>query len=92
MKPYITLIRPVNFLITAASIYVSCLLAGGTGAQFIAMIFASLGGACIGAGGMVINDYFDIDIDRINKPERPLPSGRVTKFDALMLYGGISGI
>jgi geranylgeranylglycerol-phosphate geranylgeranyltransferase len=92
MKPYITLMRPVNFLITAASIYVSCLLAGGTEAQFIAMLFASLGGACIGAGGMVINDFFDIEIDRINKPERPLPSGTISKFDALMFYGGISGI
>jgi geranylgeranylglycerol-phosphate geranylgeranyltransferase len=92
MKPYITLIRPVNFVITAASIYVSCLLAGGTQEQFLAMLFASLGGACIGAGGMVINDFFDIEIDRINKPHRPLPSGAVSKFDALMFYAGISGI
>lgn len=92
MKHYITLIRPINFLITAASIYVSCLLAGGTEAQFIPMFFASLGGACIGAGGMVINDYFDIEIDRINKPQRPLPSGAVSTYDALMFYAALSGI
>lgn len=92
IKHYITLIRPVNFIITAASIYVSCLLAGGTQEQFLVMLFASLGGACIGAGGMVINDYFDIEIDKINKPHRPLASGAIAPYDALMFYGGISGI
>jgi geranylgeranylglycerol-phosphate geranylgeranyltransferase len=92
IKHYITLIRPVNFIITAASIYVSCLLAGGTQEQFLVMFFASLGGACIGAGGMVINDYFDIEIDKINKPHRPLASGAIAPYDALMFYGGISGI
>jgi len=91
MKPYITLIRPVNFIITALSIFVACLLAGGTQAQILFMIFASLGGACIASGGMVINDILDVDIDRINKPERPIPSGAVSKYDALMFYGGLTG-
>lgn len=91
LKHYITLIRPVNFFITAASIYVACLLAGGTQSQFLVMLFASLGGAFIGGGGMVINDIFDIEIDRINKPQRPLPSGTIDKFDAMMFYAGISG-
>ncbi|WP_321430330.1 geranylgeranylglycerol-phosphate geranylgeranyltransferase [uncultured Methanolobus sp.] len=27
--------------------------------------------------GNAINDYFDIEIDRINKPERPIPSGKI---------------
>ncbi len=27
--------------------------------------------------GNAINDYFDVGIDRINKPERPIPSGKV---------------
>ena len=29
------------------------------------------------AAGMAINDYFDRDIDRINKPGRPIPRGAV---------------
>ncbi len=91
MKSYIALIRPVNFIITGISIYVSCLLAGGIHNQFIQMLFASLGGALISAGGMVINDVFDIEIDKINKPNRPLPSGAITKFDAMMYYAALSG-
>lgn len=90
MKPYLTLIRPSNFLITAASIFVSCILAGGTQAQLLPMLFASFGGALIGGGGMVINDIFDVEIDKINKPNRPLPSGAVTKFDASLFYAGLS--
>ncbi len=91
MKPYITLLRPVNFVITALSIVVSCLLAGGTQDQLLLMIFAGLGGAMIGAGGMVINDILDVEIDRINKPDRPIPSGAVEKYDALMFYGALTG-
>ncbi|MEM0374251.1 MAG: UbiA family prenyltransferase, partial [Sulfolobales archaeon] len=30
------------------------------------------------AGGYVINDIYDIEIDKINKPKRPLPSGKVS--------------
>ena len=35
------------------------------------------------AGGNVINDYFDVDIDRVNKPRRALPSGLITRGSAL---------
>lgn len=36
------------------------------------------------AGGNVINDYFDVDIDRVNKRSRPLPQGRIGLRDALV--------
>jgi geranylgeranylglycerol-phosphate geranylgeranyltransferase len=36
------------------------------------------------AGGNVINDYFDIAIDKVNKPRRALPSGRITQKRALL--------
>nr|WP_316560240.1 geranylgeranylglycerol-phosphate geranylgeranyltransferase [Methanimicrococcus sp. Es2] len=37
-----------------------------------------------GAGNM-LNDYYDVDIDRINKPNRPLPSGRIGLKEAVYL-------
>ncbi|TDQ67572.1 geranylgeranylglycerol-phosphate geranylgeranyltransferase [Methanimicrococcus blatticola] len=37
-----------------------------------------------GAGNM-LNDYYDIDIDRVNKPHRPLPSGRIGLKEAVYL-------
>ncbi len=37
----------------------------------------------ITGAGNAINDYFDVDIDRINKPERPIPSGKISLRTAL---------
>ena len=39
---------------------------------------------CSGAA-LVVNDYFDFEVDKINAPERPLPSGAVTKREAILL-------
>lgn len=40
---------------------------------------------CITAAAFAINDYWDIDKDRINHPERPLPSGRISRLQAKRL-------
>ena len=45
-------------------------------------IYALLSIALVSAAGYAINDYFDLDIDRLNKPWRPIPSGRVTPGEA----------
>jgi geranylgeranylglycerol-phosphate geranylgeranyltransferase len=49
---------------------------------FIAAIAASL----VMASGNIINDIFDLEIDKINRPERPLPSGKISNKEALVLY------
>jgi len=36
--------------------------------------------------GNIINDYFDIKIDSINRPSRPIPSGVVSALHALVAY------
>jgi geranylgeranylglycerol-phosphate geranylgeranyltransferase len=45
----------------------------------------------ISGAGNSVNDYFDIKIDSINRPERPIPSGRVKLNEALyfsyLLFG-----
>jgi len=40
--------------------------------------------ACSGSA-LVVNDYFDYEVDKVNTPERPLPSGAVTKREAAIL-------
>lgn len=42
--------------------------------------------ALVTGAGNVINDYHDVGIDRINKPGRPLPSGRMRIRTAAVLY------
>jgi len=39
-----------------------------------------LTGFFISGSAMISNDYFDLGVDRINRPERPLPSGREYRF------------
>jgi 4-hydroxybenzoate polyprenyltransferase len=34
---------------------------------------------------MVVNDLFDLDVDRINNPERPLVTGQITRREAIVL-------
>ncbi|MCC3281959.1 SCO3242 family prenyltransferase [Arthrobacter caoxuetaonis] len=42
-----------------------------------------LASACLYAGGMALNDYADRDLDAVERPERPIPSGRISARNAL---------
>jgi 4-hydroxybenzoate polyprenyltransferase len=45
-------------------------------------LIGSLMAAVLNAGNNAFNQIYDLEIDRINKPKRPLPSGRVSTSDA----------
>jgi geranylgeranylglycerol-phosphate geranylgeranyltransferase len=47
--------------------------------------YAFITGFALTAGSMVVNDYYDREIDAINEPNRPIPSGLVTPRQALGL-------
>ncbi len=40
-------------------------------------------------GGVVLNDVFDAELDKIERPERPIPSGKVSKQNASLLGFGL---
>jgi len=40
---------------------------------------------CISASILVLNDYFDVETDKINAPDRPIPSNMVTSSETLFL-------
>jgi len=55
----------------------------GTGwATFIDVIVGSLTAACLNAASNGLNQIYDLEIDRMNKPDRPLPAGRLTLAEA----------
>ena len=64
------------------SVAVGNTMAGGGGLPAWLLLTTAL----VTAAGNVINDWFDRDIDSINKPGRPIPSGGVTPRAALVLY------
>ena len=46
----------------------------------------------ISGSALVLNDYFDLEVDRVNMPERPLPAGVLSPFEALVLTGAAIAI
>ena len=40
-------------------------------------------------GGVVFNDVFDADLDRVERPERPIPSGAASRLSATILGAGL---
>lgn len=58
--------------------------AGGIGELFsvLLLIIATIG---LYGGGVAFNDVFDADLDRIERPERPIPSGLITEKEGTFL-------
>jgi 4-hydroxybenzoate polyprenyltransferase len=92
LKSVIQIIRPVNFLISFLSIVVACLICSKDQSGFnpLEVLYAALSGAIIAAAGNVINDILDLEIDRINRPRRVLPSGKMSKKEAYLIYLGLN--
>lgn len=53
------------------------------------MLFSTV---LIAAGGYVINDYFDVKIDRINKPQKVIVTEKISKKAAMLFYQILTGI
>ncbi len=84
IKSYITELRPLNCAMAAGASLIG-LLVSRAALTYPLLIPATLAFAAVflvTGGGNVINDYFDVDIDRINKPTRPLPAGLITQSEA----------
>ncbi len=85
LKPYLQLVRLPNVVTAAADSLAGYLLAVGNlddPARWLPLTIASM---AIYADGIVLNDLADLDLDRAERPNRPLPSGRVTLRGALAL-------
>ena len=83
---YIKISRPINLLITFLVIIVACIISINGSYSILKIILAGLTGALTASAGNVINDYFDINIDKINRPDRVLPKGDLTMKEALVVY------
>ena len=49
-------------------------VAGAAGRIFIGILIA---GPLVCAASQAVNDWFDRDVDALNEPQRPIPSGRI---------------
>jgi geranylgeranylglycerol-phosphate geranylgeranyltransferase len=87
---YFYLIRPINFLITFLTVFVGGDIISDSDYEFIKLFLASFSASLIAAGGNVINDIYDIELDKIVHPERPLPQGLITITSAKYFYFGLN--
>ncbi len=76
IQAYFKIIRPFNCLFIALTVLFGLFFQNH--ASFtLPFLWGILSATLIGAGGYVINDYFDLPIDRVNRPKRVLPSGQM---------------
>lgn len=87
------IIRPFNCLFSFFCTYFAGVLTA-VSLNPIEHILLALSASMIAASGYVINDVFDLEIDKINRPDRVLPSGLMSVSQAkwLSLVLAILGI
>ena len=78
--------RPVNFFITVASVFVAAFISSPEKIPILNVLLAALSACLTASAGNIINDILDIEIDKINRPTRPLPSGILTINEAYILF------
>jgi 4-hydroxybenzoate polyprenyltransferase len=102
-RAYLTLMRPPNLLTAVADILAGFAasaslyhIVGTTAFEFVKheLPWGSLGLACLASvclygGGVVLNDYYDAELDQIERKERPIPSGQVSRSKAGYLGYGL---
>ena len=89
MKEYIQLARPFTLIAPALGFVSGSITAIGaypaepwTMAVLMPPIIGAFMAAMLNAASNALNQIYDLEIDRVNKPARPLPSGRLSIRDA----------
>lgn len=85
IRAYIRLFRPDLSLTAGTCVVLGQVLALGHLPSTKEGVLGFLTVFFISATALILNDYFDIDIDKINAPDRPLPSGLLTRVEVLIL-------
>ncbi len=98
LKGFLQLCRPANLPTAAADIFAGLALAGFFASNEFYLVVEGwlliLSSVFLYAGGVVLNDVFDVELDKIERPERPIPSGLIKLGEARLLGIGllVSGI
>ena len=91
IRAFAELTRPANVVTALSDIMAGLAIVGFVFGrldyQFYPALFLGISSMCLYAGGVVFNDVFDHELDRTERPERALPSGRIKRSEAII--GGI---
>lgn len=85
------MMRPANIVTSVADILAGIAISGvlsiGFPIPWLSIMLLAASTACLYGGGIVFNDVFDADLDKIERPERAIPSGIISLRDATLLGG-----
>ena len=80
---YFRLMRPANIVTAVADILAGIAISGfflhTNLADLSSMVWLILSTIGLYGGGVVMNDVFDAELDKVERPERPIPSGLISK-------------
>jgi len=82
---YLRLMRPVNCLMMGIAVIVGATIASphDLGISWLNLVYGFVTGFALTGASMAINDYYDREIDAVNEPNRPIPSGLIKPREAL---------
>jgi geranylgeranylglycerol-phosphate geranylgeranyltransferase len=90
-KSVLSLIRLDISLAVGFSVIAGEIIALGNIPPYIETVLGFLTGFFISSSAMVVNDHFDLEVDKINAPHRPLPMGLIS-FNEVVLLASITSI
>ena len=85
---FLRLMRPANIVTSVADVLAGITISGyifGPEVDFLPIILLCLSTIGLYGGGIVFNDVFDFELDKIERPERAIPSGAVKLSEAIVL-------
>jgi len=82
----IKIFRPVNFLITFISVIVAAIICQPSEIPWLNVALAAFSASFVMASGNIINDIYDIEIDKINQPQRVLAASKISISSVVFLY------
>ncbi|KAF3886803.1 MULTISPECIES: UbiA-like protein EboC [Nostocales] len=95
LQAYFQLMRPANIVTAWADILAGFAASGsivlanqaaiGGSDNLSSLAWLLLSTTGLYGGGVIFNDVFDADIDAIERPERPIPSGRTSRTEAILV-------
>ncbi len=86
-SPILRLCRPANALTAAADVAAGWCIAGAADWRTLALLAPA--SMLLYAGGIAFNDVCDAKIDAVERPERPIPSGAISRQAAAALSIGL---
>lgn len=91
MLAYLRLIRLPNIFTAVADVVAGYYIALGPDGKFYELFLLMIVSACIYGGGCALNDVCDFELDLIERPSRPLPSGAISCRAAVFLSYSLFG-